>query len=225
MLRARSTATLTPYEGSVVSASQCMTKKSQHKLIDRLHSDAKFKQEMQVIYDQVKAEKEMKECTFAPNKGHKKKAGPRHRLVRDPSDKGFGKSKHLAVSLVRREGTETELGAVKASKNDAHNNQNQKAKKKGRNRHVKQQNSLNGNFENKLLLDDVIESAGNNDEDTSEAPNTASKESVKSKHAKKGHKTDELFEYLAYNGVKSQKALELQKLKNQRDLEQCTFKP
>lgn len=70
----------------------------------------------------------------------------------------------------------------------------------------------------------MIESAGNHDEDTSEAPNTASKESEKSKQAKK-HKTDELFEYLAYNGVKSQKAQELQKLKNRRDLEQCTFKP
>ena len=35
----------------------------------------------------------------------------------------------------------------------------------------------------------------------------------------------ELFEYLAYNGVKSQKAIELQKLKDRQDLEKCTFRP
>ena len=185
MFRARSTATLNPYEESVASASQCMTKKSQHKLIDRLHSDAKFKQEMRVIYNQVKTEKEMKECTFVPNKGHKKKMAAKHRLLRDPSDKGFGKSKHLAVSLVRRDGNETELGTVKTSKNENHTNQHTKTKKKAKNKHVKQQNSLNGNQDNKLLLDEVIESVGNNDEDISEALGTASKESVKSKNTKK----------------------------------------
>ena len=50
---------------------------------------------------------------------------------------------------------------------------------------MKQQNSLNGNQDNKLLLDDVIESVGNNDEDISEALGTASKESAKSKNTKK----------------------------------------
>ena len=56
-----------------------------------------------------------------------------------------------------------------------------------------------------------------------EAQNTLSKESANSKNRKTNN--GELFEYLAYNGVKNQKAVELQKLKNRKDLENCTFKP
>jgi len=42
---------------------------------------------------------------------------------------------------------------------------------------------------------------------------------------RRAKKNEELFEYLAYNGVKSQKVQELQKIKQQKDLENCTFKP
>ena len=51
-----------------------------------------------------------------------------------------------------------------------------------------------------------------------------SKESAHSKGTKKAV-NGELFDYLAYNGVKTQKAMELQKLKNRKELENCTFRP
>ena len=40
-----------------------------------------------------------------------------------------------------------------------------------------------------------------------------------------GQKNTEFFDYLAYNGVKNQKAAQLQKIKEKEDLEGCTFKP
>ena len=49
-------------------------------------------------------------------------------------------------------------------------------------------------------------------------------ESSNSKGNKKAA-NGELFDYLAYNGVKAQKAMELEKLKNRKDLENCTFRP
>jgi len=136
MHRARSTAVLAPYEESVASQSQVISKQEQHKLVDRLHSDAKFKQEMRAIYDQVKAEKEMKECTFAPNAGTKKKTVPR-RLRRDPSERAFGKSKQLAVSLVRKGGTETEIGTVKELRESDSGKKAKVRKTRGRNGHTK----------------------------------------------------------------------------------------
>ena len=36
---------------------------------------------------------------------------------------------------------------------------------------------------------------------------------------------NEFFEYLAYHGVKNQKAAELEKLKAAEELASCTFKP
>lgn len=75
MQRARSTAAFLPYDESVLaSQSQVQSRQDQSKLVDRLHSDAKFKKEMRAIYDQVKAEKELKECTFAPNKASARKS-------------------------------------------------------------------------------------------------------------------------------------------------------
>lgn len=217
MQRARSTATITPYEESVGSQSQVVSKQDQNKLVDRLHSDAKFKKEMRAIYDQVRTEKELKECTFAPNKGSKRKHG-RPTLRREPSERAFGKSKQLAVSLVRKEGTETEIGAVKELHNDADSNKKPKARKtKGRNGHIKQQNSMTDNLGNQMILEDAMESPNDDDGgDIVDRQNTLSKESAYSKN-KKVH-NDELFEYLAYNGVKNQKALELQKLKNRKDM-------
>ena len=79
-----------------------------------------------------------------------------------------------------------------------------------------------------MILEDVFEadkSLGNSDEPAAlQRQNTISKESVHSKSGKKPN-AGELFEYLAYNGVKSQKAAELEKLKNRKDLEKCTFRP
>lgn len=181
--------------------------------MDRLHSDAKFKKEMRAIYDQVKAEKELKECTFVPNKARKKNI-PRHNLTRDPSGSAIGKSAQLAVSLVRK-GTETELGTVKDMAPDSARKAG--GKTTGRNSHSKQ------------VLEDVMElqdgSACLNDDDrVLEAQNTLSRESANSKGNKKAV-NGELFDYLAYNGVKTQKAMELQKLKNRKELENCTFRP
>lgn len=51
MHRARSTAALQPYEESIMSMSQVASRRDQERLVDRLHSDAKFKNEMRVIYD------------------------------------------------------------------------------------------------------------------------------------------------------------------------------
>ena len=93
MLRARSTTTLTPYQESMVSASQFISKKEQSRIVDRLHSDAKFKQEMHVIYNQVKLEKEMQNCTFVPNKGIKKKMTARKKLNKNKSEQAFMKQK------------------------------------------------------------------------------------------------------------------------------------
>ena len=50
---------------------------------------------------------------------------------------------------------------------------------------------------------------------------TKNKDSLKSKKEQKS----ELFDYLAYNGVKNLKAMEYKKIKEQKDLENCTFKP
>lgn len=223
MHRARSTAVLAPYEESVASQSQVLSKHDQEKLVDRLHSDAKFKKEMRAIYDQVKAEKEMKECTFAPNAGTKKKNATRRQLRRDPSEGAFGKSKQLAVSLVRKEGTETEIGAVKELRESDSNKKAKARRTRGRNGHAKQQNSMNGPIENHMIIEDVMESIGNVGEDAQDdGPTALSKESA---HSKRKPNNDELFEYLAYNGVKNQKAMELQKLKNRKDLEACTFRP
>lgn len=173
---------------------------------------------MRAIYDQVKAEKEMKECTFAPNGAKKKTA----RLRRDPSERAFGKSKQLAVSLVRKGGTETEIGAVKELRESDSGKKTKVRKTRGRNGHTKQQNSMNEPLENHMIIEDVMESIGNIGEEAPEAEgNTLSKESA---HSKRKH-NDELFEYLAYNGVKNQKAIELQKMKNRKDLENCTFRP
>ena len=192
-------------------------------MVDRLHSDAKFKKEMRAIYDQVKAEKELKECTFVPNKGTKRKNIPRRHLNRDQSDRAFGKSKQLAVSLVRKEGTETEM-AVKELRSDAASSKKAKARKtRGRNSQTKQ-TTLSSN---QMLGEGVElqEKSVDADDDVAldEAQNTLSKESANSKNRKINN--GELFEYLAYNGVKNQKAVELQKLKNRKDLENCTFKP
>ena len=73
-----------------------------------------------------------------------------------------------------------------------------------------------------MIIEDVMESLGNVGEAQDEDPNALSKESAPSKRK---HNNGELFEYLAYNGVKNQKAMELQKLKNRKDLESCTFRP
>ena len=53
---------------------------------------------------------------------------------------------------------------------------------------------------------------------------TRTKDSFKSLKSKKEQK-NELFDYLAYNGVKNLKAMEYKKIKEQKDLENCTFKP
>jgi hypothetical protein len=189
-------------------------------LIDRLHSDAKFKNEMRVIYDQVKAEKELKECTFVPNKGRRKSI-PRQQLAREQSERAIGMSKQLSVSLVRKEGTETEIGTVKELRNDTESSKKGQARKM-RNVHRPQ------NSANQMILEDVMEmqekSAFNEDDARDVHLNTLSKESVNSRSNKKTNNA-ELFEYLAYNGVKNQKAIELQKLKNRKDLENCTFRP
>lgn len=110
-------------------------------------------------------------------------------------------SKQLSVSLVRKEGNETEIGTVKEVRNDADGNKNVPTRKT-RNMH-KPQNSAN-----EMILEDVMEmqQEGFNDEEGRDAHlNTISKESANSKSNKKTHNA-ELFDYLAYNGVKSQKA-------------------
>ena len=83
---------------------------------------------------------------------------------------------------------------------------------------------MNGAIDDNMIIEDVMESVGNVGEEVQdEGPTTVSKESA----SKRKHNSNngELFEYLAYNGVKNQKAMELQKLKNRKDLESCTFRP
>jgi len=46
-----------------------------------------------------------------------------------------------------------------------------------------------------------------------------------SEAAKKKNKPDEFFNYLAYNGIKNQKASELEKIKKKEELASCTFTP
>ena len=57
---------------------------------------------MRVIYDQVRADKEMRECTFLPNKGVKKKvtAARHHR-----GNTGLGKTKEVSVNLISKKGS------------------------------------------------------------------------------------------------------------------------
>jgi hypothetical protein len=49
--------------------------------------------------------------------------------------------------------------------------------------------------------------------------------SVKTSSNKKVNNKDELFDYLAYHGVKNVKAMELEKKKTEEELASCTFKP
>jgi hypothetical protein len=50
--------------------------------------------------------------------------------------------------------------------------------------------------------------------------NTRSQKSIKSKS---NSNQEELFDYLAYHGVKNQKAVELEAIKEKKELETCTF--
>ena len=64
---------------------------------------------------------------------------------------------------------------------------------------------------------ELAPSATNRVIDSTNEPPSQKKPSVSPKH--------EFFDYLAYHGVKNQKAMELEKLKAAEELAGCTFKP